>query len=465
MPDVIVRGQRVLVGTAYPRQIGELQPAALYIRDAIIEKITAYDALVEGVAVIDAGDAVIMPGLVDTHVHCNEPGRSEWEGFASATQAAAAGGVTTLIDMPLNCEPATTSLANLEAKRRAAQGQCWVDVGFWGGIVPGNSHELAALHGAGVRGFKCFLCHSGIDDFPAVDEVALRSAFEALRGMDTVVLAHAEAAEVLATGGANWPPDDPSDRRRYCRYLASRPVQAETDAVALLIRLCREYAVRTHFVHLSSAQAVAILAAAIDEGLPVTCETCPHYLYFAAEAIVDGATEFKCAPPIREAAEREALWNGLQDGAVSMIASDHSHCPPELKHRQTGDFAAAWGGISSLQLSLPVVWTEARRRGVSLGQIAAWMCQAPAALAGLGRRKGGLDPGKDADLVCWNPDASFTVAAEDLRHRHKLTPYLGERLTGVVEWTMLRGEMIYARRANGGTSDPRPPAAPRGRLL
>ncbi len=260
MPDVIVRGQQVLARTAYHRQFGELQPAALHIRDAIIEKITAYDEIAEGIPVIDAGDAVIMPGLVDTHVHCNEPGRTEWEGFASATLAAAAGGVTTLIDMPLNCTPATTTAASLEAKRRAANDQCWVDVGFWGGIVPGNSHELAALHGAGVRGFKCFLCHSGIDDFPAVGEDALRSAFTSLRGIDAPVLVHAEAPNVLALAGATWAASDLRHRHQYSRYLETRPVQAETEAVALLIRLCREYAVRTHFVHLTSAQAVALVA-------------------------------------------------------------------------------------------------------------------------------------------------------------------------------------------------------------
>ncbi|MDQ3606084.1 MAG: allantoinase AllB, partial [Gemmatimonadota bacterium] len=393
--------------------------------------------------ITEAGDAVLMPGIVDTHVHVNEPGRTEWEGFESATRAAAAGGVTTLVDMPLNSVPATTTVAGLHAKLAAAADRCQVDVGFWGGVVPGNAGELDALWGGGVLGFKCFLSPSGVEEFPSVTEADLRVAMPTLSRLGAPLLVHAEDPAVLAYAAAAAP----APARRYEDYLRSRPAEAEVEAIRLMVALCREFGTRIHLVHLSAAEALPLLAEARAAGLPITVESCPHYLHFAAEEIADGATQFKCAPPIRGRESRERLWTALGSGEIDLIASDHSPCPPEMKAREAGDFAAAWGGVASLQLSLPVVWKGARERGYGLADLAEWMSAAPARLAGLSMRKGAIAPGRDADLVIWDPDADFVVTPEMLHHRHQLTPYLGALLPGVVRATYVRGECVYDRGA------------------
>jgi allantoinase len=403
-----------------------VRPAAIHIRDGRIERVTdQFDR-----TGLDFGDLVIMPGLVDTHVHINEPGRTDWEGFTTTTKAAAAGGITTLVEMPLNAVPATTTVDALEQKIAAAAGQCWVDVGFWGGVVPGNQDDLVPLLEAGCRGFKCFLTPSGVPEFEHVQEADLRQAMAILARAGAVLLAHAELPSELQP-----PAGDP---RSHAGWLASRPRRAEDAAIELLIRLGREYGCRVHIVHLVSSDALRQLAAAES----VTVETCPHYLTFAAEDVPDGATEYKCAPPLREGSNRDALWEGLRRGTIGMVVTDHSPSPPALKKQDTGDFVSAWGGIASLQLSLPAVWTEASRRGCGLEDIARWMCATPAALAGLDHRKGRIAPGFDADLAIWDPNAEFEVDAARLHHRHKLTPYAGRRLQGVVHETWLAGTRV-----------------------
>jgi allantoinase len=390
----------------------------------------------------DFGDSVILPGLVDSHVHINEPGRTEWEGFHTATQAAAAGGVTTLVDMPLNCAPETIDLHALKAKRNAAQGQARVDWATWGGVVRGNTDALLSLVDAGVPGFKCFLIDSGIDGFAWVDEADLRLALDRLRGSGLPLLVHAElagpvnaATQELNATNADW--------RKYSTYLASRPDEAEVDAIAMLVRLAEEFDTPIHIVHLASAQALPLLAAARRQGLPITVETCVHYLWFAAEEILDGATEFKCAPPIRNAENREALWNALNEGLIDMVTTDHSPCPPAMKGREEGRWDLAWGGIASLGLALPVLWTAMARRGIGIEKLGQWMAAAPAGLAGLTGRKGTLAAGADADFVVFNPDAEWTVTEKHLHFRHKLSPYLGADLQGQVLETWLRGEQVY----------------------
>ena len=396
------------------------------------ERISAIlDAAPPGVPVEDLGDSVLMAGLVDSHVHLNEPGRTVWEGFATATRAAAAGGVTTLVDMPLNCIPVTTTPAAVRAKRAAAEGQLWVDVGLWGGVVPANAAQLDELVGAGVLGAKCFLCHSGIDDFPKVVERDLRRAMPALRSAGVPLLVHAELEHPVS--------GLPEDPRSYQRWLRARPRSFEDAAIALMIALVRETGCPTHIVHLSSASALGLLADAQAEGLPITAETCPHYLCLRAEEVEPGQTFYKCAPPIRDDANRQELWSGVSEGVVSMLVSDHSPCTPELK---AGDFDDAWGGIASLQLGLPAIWTEARGRGFDLNDLANLMCREPARLAGLGHRKGRLAPGLDADLVAWDPESEFTVEREGLLFRHKLSPYVGRALRGVVLGTWLRGQRV-----------------------
>lgn len=407
------------------------------MRDGRIESLREYDDLAPGVPLIDAGDAALLPGLVDTHVHVNEPGRTEWEGFASATAAAAAGGVTTLVDMPLNSIPATTTGEALRAKQEAARGRCRVDVGFWGGVVPGNAHELPRLAEAGALGFKCFLVPSGVDEFDHVGEYDLREALPILARLGLPLLAHAELPEAI--GAAAGAAGDP---HRYETWLASRPAAAEESAIALLIELCRLTDAHVHIVHLSAATALPMLREARAEGLRLTVETCPHYLWFAAEDVQDGATELKCAPPIRERDNRDALWRALRSGGIDMIVSDHSPCPPELKSGERGDFMEAWGGIASLQLGLSVVWAAASRRGHDLGDVARWMSSAPARLAGLSARKGSLEPGRDADIVVFDPDVEWDVDAARLLHRHRVTPYAGARLRGIARATYLRGEHI-----------------------
>ena len=432
MSALVIRSQRVLVD-------GELRPASIVVQDGVITAIGGFEEFGLGADHHDFDEAVVMPGLVDTHVHINEPGRAEWEGFVTATRAAAAGGVTTLIEMPLNSIPATTSRDAFGAKVAATEGRLTVDVGFWGGLVPGNAPELRSLYDAGVFGFKCFLVPSGVPEFAAVNEADLREALPVLSSLGAVLLVHSELPGPIEEALAEVRGDDP---RRYTTWLKSHPRAAENEAIALLIRLSREFDVHVHLVHLSSSDALGCLHQARAEGAKITVETCPHYLTFTAEEIRDGATEFKCAPPIRRRTNREQLWRALADGSIDLIATDHSPCPSAMKCRETGDFMRAWGGVSSLELSLPVIWTEARQRGASIPQIARWLSRGPSRLAGLSR-KGAISVGYDADLVVWDPDAEFRVDAGALHQRHKLTPYAGRKLRGVVQTTFLRGQKIF----------------------
>jgi allantoinase len=443
LPDVAGRpGPFILRSRRVVGADGSVAPAAVLIEGPRIGAVIAgAGPLPADVPVVELGDRVIGPGLVDCHVHVNEPGRSDWEGFATATRAAAAGGVTTLVDMPLNCIPVTTSGAALEEKLRATAGKLHVDVGFWGGVVPGNAGELGGLAAAGALGCKAFLVHSGIDEFPNATEADLRAAMPALRTAGLPLLAHAELD--LGAADADADAGRAADPRRYARYLRSRPAAWEDAAIALLIRLARETGCAVHVVHLSSASSLPQIARAKHDGVPLTVETCPHYLCLEAEAVPDGATEFKCAPPIRGHENRETLWWGLERGVIDFVVSDHSPCTPALKQRERGDFAEAWGGIASLQLGLPAVWTEARQRGRSVGDMATWMSARPAALAGLGRRKGRIAAGFDADLVIWNPEAEVSAEPDRVFFRHKVSPYFGRRLYGRVEATLLRGQLVY----------------------
>ncbi|GLH97572.1 allantoinase AllB [Phytohabitans aurantiacus] len=416
--DLVLRSRRVVTPE------GE-RPATVYVHDGRIAAVEGYSD--DG---LDLEDLVLLPGLVDTHVHVNEPGRTEWEGFATATRAAAAGGVTTILDMPLNSLPPTVDALALDIKRKAATGQCHVDVGFWGGAVPGNTADLPVLYDAGVFGFKAFLIDSGVPEFPPLDARGLR---EAMRAVDALFVVHAEDPLVVGPAPAS---------RRYADFVASRPPAAEVGAVSLAASVARDTGGRMHILHLSAADALAP---------GVTFETCPHYLTLASEDVPDGATEYKCCPPIRDSANREALWEGLASGAIDCVVSDHSPCTPDLKRSGSGDFAAAWGGISSLQLGLSLVWTGASARGFGLADVARWMAQRPAEIAGL-RRKGRITPGYDADLVAFDPSAEFTVDAGALHHRNPVTPYHGRTLHGVVRSTWLRGVLVDF-------------ASPRGRLL
>ena len=381
--------------------------------------------------------SVVFPGLIDTHVHVNEPGRTEWEGFETASAAAVAGGVTTIVDMPLNSIPPTTTVSGLEKKRVAAR-TARVNVEFWGGVVPGNAGELDALADAGVRGFKCFLSPSGVDEFEPVTEADLRIALPILARRGLPLLVHAESPAALRAPAAS------ANHRRYQTWLATRPPRAEVDALAVLIALCREFGAHIHIVHLATADALPLLREARAQGLPITAETCPHYLAFCAEEISDGATLFKCAPPIRDAANREGLWRGLEDGTIALVATDHSPCPPSMKG--DGDFLAAWGGIASLGLELSIISTLAAARGIATERLGEWLCRAPARLAGLTDR-GVIAPGMRADLVLWQPDAAFTVDPDRLLHRHKRTPYEGLRLQGRVLETYIGGDLVYREHA------------------
>ena len=431
--ELVVRSRRVVTPAG-------VVPATVVVAGGRVRAIEPHDAEVEADAIDDCGALAVLPGAVDTHVHVNEPGRTDWEGFASATRAAAAGGVTTLVDMPLNSIPATTSATALEQKRRAAEGNCRIDVGFWGGVVPGNTGELAALADAGALGFKAFLAPSGVPEFAAVDAGELERAAVEIARLGSILLVHAESAARLELAGRAAAA---GDRRAYATWLGARPVDAEVEAVELVARVAAATRARLHVVHLSSGAGLEVVTRARASGAPITAETCPHYLSIAAEDIADGAVELKCAPPIRAAAERERLWRGLADGTIELVASDHSPAPPELKRAADGDFLAAWGGIASLQVALAVVWTEARARGFGLERLAGWCSAAPARLAGLASRKGSIAPGRDADLVVFDPEASFTVEPERLYHRHPMTPYAGRTLAGRIVRTYLRGAPVY----------------------
>lgn len=430
MFDLALKSRRVVC----PDGIRE---ALILIKDGRIADLLPIDAQVDG-PVLDVGQHAILPGVIDPHVHINEPGRTDWEGFDTATRAALAGGLTTLVDMPLNSAPVTTSVANLALKRAATQGQLHTNVGFWGGVVPGNAEEIEPLIAAGVLGFKAFLTHSGIDDFPNATEDDLRRVMPILARYKLPLLVHCELSE---NDGA-W---KQNDHRSYPNYLASRPKKWEDAAVAMMIRLCEEFDCPVHIVHLSSANSIAPIAAAKAKGLPLTVETGQHYLYFNAEDIADGQTQFKCAPPIREKANNDQLWAALQTGIIDFVATDHSPAPPDLKQLVSGDFTTAWGGIASLQLALPVLWTAARLRGASLSDIAKWLSENPAKLAGQSQRKGRIAPGFDADLVVFDAEKAFVVSEEMIQHKHKVSPYICQELTGVVELTFLRGEQVYQR--------------------
>jgi len=427
--DLVFRGRALVSLDDHPPAFLDAEVAVLDGRIAGVAPPGAHLTATHRIEL--AADEVLIPGLVDTHVHVNEPGRTEWEGFASATRAAAAGGVTTIIDMPLNSIPPTTTPSALAAKRDAARGQVAVDTGFWGGAVPENLGSLRALHDAGVFGFKAFLAPSGVDEFGHLDAAQLDAALSELAGFDGLLLVHAEDPGVLHT-------HENSGGRGYGAYVESRPDEAEVVAIGRVIDGVRRTGTRAHILHLSSAAALPELRAARAEGLPITVETCPHYLALASETIPDGATQFKCAPPIRSEANRDALWQALADGDIDFVVSDHSPSTAELKFAGDGDFARAWGGIAGVQLGLAAVWTAAAERGVPLDDVVRWMSAAPAAFAGLSR-KGALEVGRDADLVIFAPDELFTVHASDLLHKNPVSAYDGAELRGVVRRTLLRG--------------------------
>lgn len=461
-------------------------PGAILLRDGIINGLVPASQVPPDAEVHDFSELVILPGLVDSHLHINEPGRTEWEGFETATRAGAAGGYTTLIDMPLNCLPPTSTVAALSAKRKAAAGRCWVDWRAWGGVTrenagcenandddrnhddhncddrrddPGDHHseieaEIEALAAAGVPGFKCFLIHPGIDGFTMVTEAELRAALPHVARTGLPLLVHAELPGPVDEATRRLQNED-ADWSRYSTYLQSRPEEAELAAIRLLVSLCRQYKFRLHIVHLSAGSALAELCAARAEGLPVSVETCPHYLHFCAEEISDGATLCKCAPPIRSRENRERLWQGLKDGVIDLVATDHSPCPPAMKRLGDRNFKTAWGGIASLSLALPLMWTEARRRGFTVPDLTRWMAEAPARLAGCSSHKGRIAEGLDADFVVFDPETEFTVTEDRLYYRHPVSPYLGERLRGVVKATYLRGQVVFR---DGQFS-----ASPRGR--
>jgi allantoinase len=419
-----------------------IRPAAILVEGNRIQAvISPEDVPADGRRVHDFGELAILSGLVDSHVHINDPGRTDWEGFETATRAAAAGGYTCLVDMPLNCLPATTTVEALEAKRAAARGKCRVDWAAWGGVVHDNQSEIETLADAGVAGFKCFLINPGIDGFTMVTESHLRAALPHVARTRLPLLVHAElpgpidrATDALAS--ADW--------RRYSTFLQSRPDEAESSAIRLMLALCREYHFHLHVVHLSTSQALAELRAARSDGLPVTVETCPHYLHLSAETIADGATLSKCAPPIRSRGNCEALWQGLRNGAIDQVVTDHSPCPPAMKRLDEGNFRTAWGGIASLSIAVSLVWTDASRRGFTLLDLSHWMSAAPARLAGCDARKGKIAAGYDADFVVFDPEGEFVVSEDNLHYRHPVSPYMGERLRGIVKATYLRGNLIFA---------------------
>ncbi|MDF3289923.1 allantoinase AllB [Streptomyces silvisoli] len=440
--ELVLRSTRVVTPE------GE-RPAAVAVSGGRIADVLPYEAEVPaGARLVDIGDDALLPGLVDTHVHVNDPGRTEWEGFETATRAAAAGGVTTLVDMPLNSIPPTTTVAALDIKRNTAFDKVHVDVGFWGGAVPGNVKDLQPLHDAGVFGFKCFLLHSGVDEFPQLSPAELEAAMGEIASFGGLLIVHAEDPQLI----------DSAPRphgRKYADFLASRPRAAEDTAIGQLIALAKRLDARVHVLHLSSSDALPLIAAARRDGVRLTVESCPHYLTLTAEEVPDGATEFKCCPPIREAGNQDALWRGLADGTIDCVVSDHSPSTVDLKRLDTGDFGQAWGGISSLQLGLPAIWTEARRRGHSLSDVARWMSTGPARLVGLSG-KGAIAPGRDADFAVLAPEETFTVDPAALHHRNQVTAYAGRTLHGVVRATWLRGQLIADR---GVTT------RPRGRLI
>jgi allantoinase len=439
MTERILRSGRVVADS-------RIAPATIHIHDGRIARVSSYDDLEPGATLEDFGELVLLPGVVDSHVHVNEPGRTEWEGFETATRAAAAGGVTTIVDMPLNSIPPTTTVAALLTKAEAMDGKCRVDVGLWGGAVPGNEGVLRAMLDEGALGFKCFLVDSGVPEFRHLDEDGLARALATLRGTGAPLLVHAELPGPIERAADTLQGEATS----YRRWLDSRPHQAEDEAIALVDRHVRASGAEAHIVHLSSADALDTIRRARDTRIGLTAETTPHYLYFVAETIPDGAPEYKCAPPIRERDNRERLWRAVREGTIAGVVSDHSPCTPELKHLDAGDVERAWGGIASLQFGLPIVWTEGRRRGLSLADVSQLLSAGPALIARIGDRKGRLAPGYDADIIAFDPDAPLTITPECVEHRHKVTPYTGAALSGVVRATYLRGEKIFANGTHVG---------------
>ena len=426
--DLVIRAGRMVSAAG---EVG----GAIGVKDGRIVAIEPLDSDLTGAQLVElAADEVLLPGLVDAHVHVNEPGRTEWEGFTSATRAAAAGGVTTIVDMPLNSIPPTCDVPALELKRTTAEGQAFVDIGFWGGAVPGNVPDLRSLHDAGVLGFKCFLLHSGVDEFPHLQPDQLEVAMHELSLFDGLMIVHAEDSHTIEHAPS-------AHGETYDDFLQSRPRGAEDLAVAQVIELARRTGCRVHILHVSSSDVLPVLASARLDGVPISAETCPHYLTFSAEEIPAGATQFKCCPPIREAVNRELLWEGLRAGVIDMVVTDHSPSTVDLKCLDTGDFGVAWGGISSLQLGLSAVWTQARGRDFTLVDVARWMSEAPARHAGL-RHKGRIEIGYDADFAVFAPDDDFMVDVDRLHHKNAITPYADRRLAGVVRSTWLRGRRI-----------------------
>lgn len=428
-----IKSQNVLISEPGQR-LGKLRPALIEIRNGQIAGVISRDNTVSA-PVMDVGTKVVMAGLCDSHVHMNEPGRTEWEGIETATKAAAAGGITTLVDMPLNSIPPTTTVSALKLKRESAQKTAYVDYGFWGGVIPGNEPDLEPLVDEGVLGFKAFLIDSGVSEFPMSPPEVVEKSLPHLKKKGVPLLVHAEL---------DIPhPVSSFSSRKYQDYLASRPDEWEVKAIQLMISFAKKLNAAVHIVHLSSAQALKDLEIAKQEGIPITVETCPHYLTLDSETIKEGETHFKCAPPIRAKKNQDALWEGLQRGTIDFIVSDHSPCTPQLKKFETGDFEAAWGGIAGLQFSLPVVWTELSKRGLNIPDLSYWMSEAPARFLGLEKKPGKIEVGADADLVIWDPDTSFRLEPAQIYHRHTVTPYAGKTFQGVVEKTFVRGQLVY----------------------
>jgi allantoinase len=444
-----------------------VRSGAIVLAGEKIEAVVPRQQVPRDVPLEDLGGLVISPGLVDTHVHINEPGRTDWEGFETATRAAAAGGVTTLVDMPLNSTPVTTNVAALEEKRNAAAGKCMVDVGFHGGLIPGNLADIEPLIDAGVCGIKAFLCDSGLEEFPASGERELRAALPILARRGVPLLVHAELIPLPRREGPGEGLPSRTDAsaegsavtpiRNYHDWLASRPEEFERNAITLLRNLCAEYSAPVHVVHLASGPLTSHFFWAKQDGLPLTVETCPHYLHFYAERLQAADPRFKCAPPIRRKEDQSRLWEALIAGVIDTIGSDHSPCPPEMKHLDDNDWQQAWGGVSSLELTLPIVWRGLRTHMVTFDRLANWLSANPARLVGLDDRKGRIAPGMDADLCVWDHEEEWTVERQHMHHRHKLTPYEGERLRGRVKRTYVRGNLVY----NEGEL----PTAPIGQLL
>jgi len=431
LKSLAIRSTRIITN-------GQVVNGVLMVEDGIIQGISGELPNDPGISIIEASDNIVMAGVIDPHVHINEPGRTEWEGFETATRSAVAGGITTLVDMPLNSSPVTTTPSAFDNKINATNGKLYTNCGFWGGIIPGNTDQIEPLISKGILGFKAFLTHSGIDDFPNVTESDLRMAMPVIAQHGLPLLVHCELLPEIVQ-------PLPGDNRSYLHYLKSRPPEWEDRAIALMIRLCEEFNCRVHIVHLSSANSIEQIAIAKKKGLPITVESAQHYLYFKSENIPDGATEFKCAPPIRESVNNELLWRGLKEGIIDFVATDHSPCTPNLKKKETGDFMQAWGGISSIQFALPILWTATEKRNCNITNMALWLSENPAKLIGKQNKKGQIAAGYDADLVIWNEKSEFRLEESMILHKHRLTPYLGEKLKGVINQTILSGEVVFDR--------------------